>query len=111
VNDLCKGSVGTTAGIAHGLSLCRRLRCQKKVAEQSKKIYIVRVVFITMKFDKILLIGGIIVAAGLALKSIKQFIYLSFTLLTLKFVWILIIVLFILMSLKKKTRSSGEIKK
>jgi hypothetical protein len=84
---------------------------KKEVAEQSKKIYIVRVVFIIMKFDKILLIGGIIVAAGLGLKSIKQFLYLSFTLLTLKFVWILIIVLFILLSLKKKTRSSRELKK
>ena len=64
-----------------------------------------------MKFDKILLIGGLIVAAGLALKSLKQFIYLSFTLLTLKFVWILIIILFILTSIKKKTPPSRETKK
>ena len=63
------------------------------------------------KPDKILLIGGLVLIAGLALKSIKQFIYLSFTLLTLKFVWILLIVLFILMSLKKKARSSREMKK
>ena len=74
-------------------------------------IYSVDVFLITMKFDKLLLIGGLIIAASLVLKSIKQFIYLSFTLLTLKFVWIVIIVLFILMSLKKKTRSSREIKK
>jgi len=58
-----------------------------------------------MKFDKLLLIGGLIVAASLVMKSIKQFIYLSFTLLTLKFVWILIIVLFVLSSLKKNTPS------
>ena len=63
------------------------------------------------RLDKILLIGGLVLIAGLALKSIKQFIYLSFTLLTLKFVWILLIVLFILMSLKKKARSSREMKK
>jgi|GEM_PF-2702443 hypothetical protein len=64
-----------------------------------------------MKFDKILLIFGLILVAGLALKSIKQFIYLSFTLLTLKFVWIFLIILFILMSLKKKSPSSGGTKK
>jgi len=64
-----------------------------------------------MKFDKILFIFGLILIAGLALKSIKQFIYLSFTLLTLKFVWIFLIILFILMSLKKKSPSSGGTKK
>ena len=84
---------------------------EKKVAVRSKMIYSISVVLPIMKFDKILLIGGLVVAASLVLKSIKQFIYLSFTLLTLKFVWIVIIVLFVLMSLKKKTRSSREIKK
>jgi len=64
-----------------------------------------------MKFDKTLLIFGLILLAGLALKSLKQFIYLSFTLLTLKFVWIFIVVLYILISLKKKTQSSNETKK
>jgi len=64
-----------------------------------------------MKFDKILLIFGLILFAGLALKSIKQFIYLSFTLLTLKFVWIFLIILFVLMSLKKKSQSSSGTKK
>ena len=64
-----------------------------------------------MKFDKILLIFVLILFAGLVLKSIKQFIYLSFTLLTLKFVWIFLIILFILMSLKKKSPSSGGSKK
>ncbi len=64
-----------------------------------------------MKFDKALIIIGLILIAGLALKSIKQFIYLSFTLLTLKFVWIFLIILFILMSLKKKSQSSDGNKK
>ncbi len=64
-----------------------------------------------MKFDKLLLIGGLIVAASLVMKSIKQFIYLSFTLLTLKFVWILIILLFILSSVKKKTAIFARNKK
>jgi hypothetical protein len=61
-----------------------------------------------MKVNKILLIGGLVLAAGLALKSIKQLIFLSFTLLTLKFVWILILVLIILTSLKKKAQSSRD---
>jgi hypothetical protein len=61
-----------------------------------------------MKVNKILLIGGLILAAGLALKSIKQLIFLSFTLLTLKFVWILILVLIIFTSLKKKAQSSRD---
>jgi len=64
-----------------------------------------------MKVDKILLIFSLILLAGLMLKSLKQFIYLSFTLLTLKFVWIFIVVLFILMSLKRKTQSSDGTKK
>ncbi len=64
-----------------------------------------------MKVDKALIIIGLILIAGLALKSIKQFIYLSFTLLTLKFVWIFLIILFILMSLKKKSQSSDGNKK
>jgi hypothetical protein len=67
--------------------------------------------FEIMKFDKVLIIIGLILIAGLALKSIKQFIYLSFTLLTLKFVWIFLIILFILISLKKKSQSSDGTKK
>ena len=57
-----------------------------------------------MKFDKLLLIGGLILAAWLTLKSLKQFVYLSFTLLSLKIVWILLIVLFLLHSAKKATQ-------
>jgi hypothetical protein len=74
-------------------------------------IYTKEVFFLVMKSHKILLIIGLVVAAGLAFKSIKQLIFLSFTLLTLKFVWVLILVLIILTSLKKKTRSSHDIKK
>jgi tartrate dehydratase beta subunit/fumarate hydratase class I family protein len=61
-----------------------------------------------MKFENIFLVGLIVIAAALALKSIKQFIYLSFTLLSLKAVWVLLIILFILTSLKKRTQPSGK---
>ncbi len=61
-----------------------------------------------MKIEKILLIGGILLLAALALKSLKQFVYLSFTLLSLKIVWILLIVLFILLSLKKSTSRESK---
>ncbi len=76
-----------------------------------KKIYSIGEDFSIMKTDKILLVGALVLAGSLVLKSIKQFILLSFTLLTLKFVWILIIILVVLTSLKKKTQSSREIKK
>jgi len=61
-----------------------------------------------VKSYKFILILGIILIAGLALKSLKQFVYLSFTLLSLKIVWIGLIILFILMSLKKRTHPSRE---
>ncbi len=61
-----------------------------------------------MKLNKILLIGGILLLAALALKSIKQFIYLSFTLLSLKIVWILLIVFFILVYFKKYTSPESK---
>ena len=61
-----------------------------------------------MKIDKILLIGGILLLAALALKSLKQFVYLSFTLLSLKIVWILLILFFILLSLKKYTSRESK---
>ncbi len=54
-----------------------------------------------MKIERILIIGGLILIAALALKSLKQFVYLSFTLLSLKIVWVLLILFFILLSLKK----------
>ncbi len=62
------------------------------------------------KAEKMLLLGGIVLAVYLAFKSLKQFIYLSFTLLSLKIVWVLLIILFILMSLKKRP-GSGDMKK
>ncbi len=61
-----------------------------------------------MKTDKILFICGILLLAALALKSLKQFIYLSFTLLSLKIVWILLILLFILLSLNKYTSRESK---
>ncbi len=61
-----------------------------------------------MKIDKILVIGGILLLAALALKSLKQFVYLSFTLLSLKIVWILLILFFILLSLKKYTSRESK---
>ncbi len=64
-----------------------------------------------MKSDKILLIIGILLLASLALKSLKQFIYFSFTLLSLKVVWILLVLFFVFQYLKKYTQSSHESKK
>jgi len=57
-----------------------------------------------MRAEKIILIVGIALIASLALKSLKQFVYLSFTLLSLKIVWVGIIFIIILMYLKKATR-------
>jgi len=61
-----------------------------------------------MRSDKIMLVLGVILIAALAVKSLKQFVYLSFTLLSLKIVWVGIIFIIILMYLKKAT---GETKK
>jgi hypothetical protein len=54
-----------------------------------------------MKCDKTILVIGIIILAGLAVKSLKQFIYLSFTLLSLKIVWVGLVIFIILRFLKK----------
>jgi hypothetical protein len=64
-----------------------------------------------MTFEKILLAGGIMIAAIIALKYVKQLISLSLTLLSLKIVWIALIILFVLMSLKKRMQRSHEIQK
>jgi hypothetical protein len=61
-----------------------------------------------VKSYKFILILGIILIAGLALKSLKQFVYLSFTLLSLKVAWVGLIIVIILMSLKKRMPSSRE---
>ena len=58
---------------------------------------------IAMKTDKLLLAGGVLLAVYLILKSIKQFIMLSITLLSLKIVWFFLIILFVLSSMKKRT--------
>jgi membrane-associated PAP2 superfamily phosphatase len=88
----------------------RPARSEKPLARQGQKVY--SVVFSrTMKFDKIILICGIVLVLVLALKSLKQFVMLSFTLLSLKVVWLVLIVLFILMSVKKQSRSSHDTKK
>jgi hypothetical protein len=54
-----------------------------------------------MKPEKILLITGIAVAGILALKYMKQVVYLSFTLLSIKVVWMALLVIFIIASIKK----------
>jgi len=62
-----------------------------------------------MKLDKalkIVLITGIILTALLALRSFKQFIYLSFSLLSLKIVWFVVIIIFISKALRKWLRAS-----
>lgn len=53
--------------------------------------------------EKIALAAAAILLAYLALKSFKQFVFLSFTLLSLKLVWILVIVLVVLTLAKKRT--------
>lgn len=65
----------------------------------------------TGKSDKIILIVGVVLLAALTLKFLKQMIFLSFTLLSLKIVWVLLILLYVLTALKKYTRSSRETKK
>ncbi len=53
--------------------------------------------------EKILFAAAVLLAACLALKSFKQFVYLSFTLLSLKIVWILLLVLGFLTFARKRT--------
>jgi hypothetical protein len=65
----------------------------------------------TAKSDKIILIAGAVLLAALSLKYLKQMIFLSFTLLSLKIVWVLLIVLYILTLFRKHTRSSRDVKK
>jgi len=61
-----------------------------------------------MKSEKYILILGIILVAGLTIKSLKQFVYLSFTLLSLKIVWVGIIFISILMFLKRSHRATKD---
>jgi len=67
-----------------------------------------------MKIEKaytVTLIAGVVLAVCLIFKSFKQFIYLTFTLMTLKVVWIALIIIFFTVVIKKKLRSLREIKK
>lgn len=61
-----------------------------------------------MRPEKILVTAGLILAAVLALKYIKQLFLLSFTLLSLKVVWLALIILFVFASIKKRIRSSPK---
>lgn len=56
---------------------------------------------VNVQFEKIVLALGLIIVAVLAVKSLKQFIYLSFTLLSLKVVWVALIILVMILVLKK----------
>ena len=56
-----------------------------------------------MQLDRVLLFFLAGVALVLGLKYLKQYISLMFTLLTLKFVWFVLIVLALLTMMKKKT--------
>ncbi len=57
----------------------------------------------TADAENLLLIAAVLLVVYLALKSLKQFIYLSFTLLTLKIVWIILVVLALLIYAKRRT--------
>lgn len=61
-----------------------------------------------MRSEKILVTAGLILAAVLALKYIKQLFLLSFTLLSLKVVWLALIILFVFASIKKRIRSAPK---
>ncbi|HEY6020236.1 MAG TPA: hypothetical protein VIY48_10130 [Candidatus Paceibacterota bacterium] len=65
----------------------------------------------TGKSDKIILIIGVVLLAALVFKSLKQMIFLSFTLLSLKIVWVIIVVLFLLTYVKKHTQPTRQNKK
>ncbi len=57
-----------------------------------------------MNISKTALIIGLVIVALLSLKVLKQFIKLAFTLLSLKIVWLGLIVLFLLVWAKKFTQ-------
>ena len=63
-----------------------------------------------MKNHKVLLIGGLVLIALLFLKAFRQFISLSLTLLSLKAVWLVLILLFVLTWIKKQTNMSRKVK-
>ncbi len=57
-----------------------------------------------------LLIGGLVLIALLSLRALKQFIYLSFTLLSLKIVWYAIILFVVLTWIRKQTGPTRKVK-
>jgi len=61
-----------------------------------------------MKYNKFILVLGIILFAMLAVKYMKQFVYLSFTLLSLKIVWVGIIIFVLFMYIKKAFTVPGS---
>ncbi len=61
-----------------------------------------------IEFEKAAVILGIIIVAVLAVKYLKQFIYLSFALLSLKVAWAALAILAVVLALKKKARSPRE---
>ncbi len=61
-----------------------------------------------IRFEKTAVILGIIIVAALALKYLKQFIYLSFALLSLKVAWAALVILAVVLAVKKKARASRE---
>ena len=61
-----------------------------------------------MKSDTLLLIAVLALVVLLALKSLKQAIFLSFTLLSFKAVWIVLIVLLLVRSLKKNAHKTNK---
>ncbi len=56
-----------------------------------------------IQFDRLLLFLALFATVVLGLKYVKQYIYLSFTLLTLKFVWFILILLVFLHMIRKRT--------
>ncbi len=61
-----------------------------------------------IEFEKAAVILGIIIVAVLAVKYLKQFIYLSFALLSLKVAWAALVILAVVLALNKKARSPRE---
>ena len=62
----------------------------------------------TGKSDKIILIIGVVLLAALVFKSLKQMIFLSFTLLSMKIVWVLLILLYLLAVIRKYTQAPRD---
>ncbi len=63
-----------------------------------------------MRYNVLLLLGGLVLIALLSLRALKQFIYLSFTLLSLKVVWFVIILFVALTWIRKQTGLSRKVK-